>query len=493
MLMHLPIIPILLPALVAVLLLLPKLDNIVSQRVCAFFTCLLLCGFSILLVIQADVGTTRYLLGDWPAPYGIELVADRVSALFVLLTSLLGVAVVIYAMAGDDRGGNYFYPLLLLQIMGINGAFLTGDLFNLFVFFEVLLMASYALVVHGGGKEKTHAAIQYVILNLIGSALFLLALGIIYATVGTLNMTDLAIKLNALEAEQATIAKTAAGLLLIVFGLKSAILPLHFWLSKTYTVVAAPIAALFAVLTKVGFYSLLKASVFIFGDYAGLLANVLQPWLLPMALLTVSVAGMAVLSSPSLRQCIAYLVVLSSGTLLFSIALGSVKATGAGLYYAVHSTLIAAALFLLVDIISDQRGQAGDRLVKARTVAQPVLLGLLFVVLSIGAVGMPPFSGFVGKLLLLQSAANTDQQIWIWSAIFLSSLLVLMSLVRAGIVVFWAAGGHGSDGQRAKFSQYMAIGFLFLMSLVLIVYAGPITEYLSRAAMHLHDLPGELR
>ncbi|MDA9003948.1 monovalent cation/H+ antiporter subunit D [bacterium] len=494
MIEHLPILPIVFPALMAVLLLLPKLDTIKVQRACTLLSALVLCLISAMLLSEVNTEVPlSYKLGDWPAPYGIELLANHTAAMYVTLCSFLSVPVVLYSMAGCDNKGRYFYPLVLMQIMGINGAFLTNDLFNLFVFFEVLLMASYALVIHGGGKEKTQAAIQYVIVNLVGSAVFLLALAILYAIVGTLNMSDLAVKVGALDDSQATIVKAACGMLLVVFGLKSAVVPLHFWLNKTYRVVEPPIAALFAILTKVGFYSLLKASVVLFGAQGGLLAHYLTPALWPIALLTLSVGTITLMASPSLRSLAGFLVVVSAGTLLLSTAMGRVSATTAGLYYSIHSTLVVAALFLLSDVISEQRGQAEDRLVKARAVAQPVLLGLLFVVVAVILIGMPPFSGFMGKILLLQAAVEPTEQRWVWSAILVSGFITLVVLVRAGIQIFWDAGeASGGYAPKARSCQIVAIILLLAASPLLVVAAGPVIDFLSTAATELHAPLGAL-
>lgn len=363
---HLAILPILVPLCLGALLLLPPLSRQVStQRVASVVGSLLLLLASIYLFLKVkNQGVIVYALGGWQPPFGIVLVADPLSIIMVLLTSILAFAVCLYAVAGSDKGGAYFHPLFMFQIMGINGAFLTGDIFNLFVFFEILLIASYALLIHAGGKQKTQAALHYVILNLVGSSLFLFGLGILYGTLGTLNMADMAMKVAALQGGTATLAKTGALLLLVVFGLKAALLPLHFWLPKTYSSATAPVAALFAIMTKVGIYSIFRVYVVIFGDHAGELANIATPWLWPLALATVVIGTVGILASPSVKILSANLVITSSGTLLVCAAIDSVEATGAALYYLVHSTLASAGLFLLADVISRQRGKAEDRFVR---------------------------------------------------------------------------------------------------------------------------------
>ena len=253
---HLPILPILLPLITGALLLLPPFQNTMPrQRLLALVSAFIqvVVAWTLLNTVNTE-GTQLYVLGDWQPPFGIVMVADRISTLLVLLTTVLFAGALLYSCAGHDKGGQYFHPLFMFQVMGVNGAFLTGDAFNLFVFFEVLLIASYALLIHGGGKQKTQSALHYVILNLIGSSLFLFGLGILYGTLGSLNIADMAMRIRELEGGEAILAKVGGLLLLLVFGLKAALLPLHFWLPKTYSSASAPVAALFAIMTKVGVF-----------------------------------------------------------------------------------------------------------------------------------------------------------------------------------------------------------------------------------------------
>lgn len=487
---HLSILPILIPLIVGAALLLPPLSkNIQRQRVAALFGLfsLMISAFYLLYQVQME-GVHLYALGDWQPPFGIVLVADPVSVLLVALTSFLAFAVMLYAVNGQDRGGAYFHPLFMFQVMGINGAFLTGDIFNLFVFFEVLLIASYALLVHGGGKQRTQATLHYVILNLVGSSLFLFGLGIIYGTLGTLNMADLAVKVSSLHAENATLAKTGALLLLVVFGLKAAMLPLHFWLPKTYASASAPVAALFAIMTKVGIYSIFRVYTVIFGDHAGELANIATPWLWPLALLTIVVGTIGILASPGLKTLIGNLVVLSSGTLLACAAINSEAATSAALYYLVHSTLASAGLFLLADMIARQRGQAEDRFVHSRPLMQPRLLAILFSVGALAMIGMPPLSGFIGKIMILQSTQSVAESLWLWPLVLLGSLAALITFSRGGTTLFWRHNGNVStEGEAAKPLEITAVILLFLASPVMVIFGGDMTIYTQHAAHYLHD------
>lgn len=488
---HLSIFPILIPLLFGAIMLLPPISReLQSQRISAIIgTLFLLISSATLLSTVDDEGTQLYALGGWQAPFGIVLVADRVSSLLVLLTSFIAFAIMLFAISGKDKGGAYFHPLFMFQVMGINGAFLTGDIFNLFVFFEVLLIASYALLLHAGGKQKTQAAVHYVILNLVGSSLFLFGLGILYGTLGTLNMADMAIKIGQLEGETATIAKTGALLLLIVFGLKAAMLPMHFWLPKTYASASAPVAALFSIMTKVGIYSIFRVYTIIFGDNAGELANIAQNWLWPLALLTIVVGSIGAFSSPNLKTLNANLVIVSSGSLLVCAALNSEGATSAALYYMVHSTLASAGLFLLADIITRQRGKAEDRIVHSRPFSQPRLIGFAFAISAMTLIGMPPLSGFVGKIMILQATQSVAQTLWIWPLIIISSLAALIALSRAGTTFFWRHNGSPStDDIAAKPTEIAGIALLILASPLLVLFGGELSEFTQQAANHLHNI-----
>ena len=480
---HLPILPILIPAFTAILMLFPPIaERILVQRYLSWFSLSLLFGLSIALVFQVDIKTQVYLLGGWQPPFGIMLLADRLSATLVALTVFLALCATLYGSAHEESTGRFFYPLFMFQVMGINGAFLTGDIFNLFVFFEILLIASYSLLVHGGGKEKTKASFHYVTLNLLGSAFFLVALGTIYGTMGTLNMADLSAKVRLLPPETVAIAKAGALLLLLVFGLKSAMLPLQFWLTKTYSAAAAPVAALFAIMTKVGLYSIYRVFGGIFGSDAGELANIATPWIWPLAIATLVFGMLGALAAPSLRLLTSNVVIMSVGTLLLTFVMNDGQSLFAGLYYLVHSTIAGAALFLIADQISVQRGNAQDRFVVSRPMKQAGIIGACYFILAIAVIGLPPLSGFVGKALVLQSATSAGEQLWVWAPVLLASLLTLIAFSRAGTSLFWHLSGNKPGPESAKPIQLIAIIMLLLVLPIWTVFAGPITEYMQRAA-----------
>ncbi|WP_221795821.1 monovalent cation/H+ antiporter subunit D [Oceanobacter mangrovi] len=486
---HLPILPVLVPLVTGALMLIPPFNEVNNrQRALGTLASLIMLAVAALLVITVDRdGTLLYAVGEWQPPFGILLVVDRLSAILLLLTSVLVLAVQLYASGGDDAEGRFFQPLLMFQAMGIQGAFLTGDIFNLFVFFEVLLIASYGLVIHGGGKQKTAANLHYVILNLAGSALFLIGLGILYGTFGTLNMADMARVASSIEGGDLTLAKAGALLLVIVFGLKSAMLPLHFWLPKTYAASPAAVAALFAIMTKVGIYSLWRVHGAIFGEQAGGLANVALPWLWPLAWLTLLMGIIAVLASQTLRSLAANLVIISVGSLLLMVAMPSEQTTSAGLYYLLHSTLATALVFLLAGMIVAQRGKAEDRFVAARAVSQPLLLGSLFFVAALALIGMPPLSGFIGKALMMKAALQQGEAGWIWPPLLLASLAALLVLSRAGSTLFWRVRDGKPGTAQAHPLQLVGVGVLLLALVLMVVGAGWLTDYTAAAAQGLYQ------
>ncbi len=496
---HLPILPVLVPLFTAVILLLIgdedgqaghtgarlRWGRIVSLGSVVFGALL-----SWRLMTEAAGGAlTVYPVGNWPAPFGIVLVVDHLSAMMLALTWTIAVPVLWYATGGWDAHGRHFHPMFHFQLMGLSGAFVTGDLFNLFVFFEVLLIASYVLMVHGLGRERFKMGLQYVVLNLVASALFLIGLSIIYGTTGTLNMADLALRVAQLGVEEAALLKTGGLILLVVFGLKAAIVPLYMWLPGTYAASSAPVAALFALMTKVGVYSIIRVHGVILGDAAGHAARAAEPWLLPVALVTTALGVMGALAAHSLARLVAYLTVASVGTILAAVGLFTPATLSAALYYMVHSTLVVAALFLLVELVASQRGAVGDKLQSAAPVAQPVLLGLMTLLGAASVAGLPPLPGFLGKVMVLQSAASTPAYPWIWTVVLAAGFLTLVGLARAGSILFWqvlpAETRAVSSGSSWRLTS-ATVGLLGV-SLVLALAASPMKRYTDAAAAQLSN------
>ncbi len=487
---HLAILPILLPAIVAALLALAGRRDLVLARAISLASAAVLLLVAIALVVGASDGTIQtYALGDWPAPFGIVLVVDRLAALMLTLTAALALAVLLHCANGWDARGRLFHALFQFQLMGLNGAFLTGDFFNLFVFFEILLIASYGLMVHGGGAERVRAGLQYVVVNLVGSTLFLFAVGLLYGVTGTLNMADLALKVPAVPPADHGLLRSGALLLLFVFALKAALVPLHLWLPGTYANAPAPVAALFAVLTKVGAYAIVRLSTLAFGDAAGELAWLVAPWLMPAAMLTLTLGMFGVLAARRLATMISFAVIASVGTLLIAVALSTPQAIAAALYYLVQSTLAAGAFFLVADLVGECRPGHGDRLAAGPRIAQPGLLGALFLLAAIAMTGLPPLAGFVGKLLILDAARDVFNRSWIWGLLLTTSLLAIVGFARAGSVLFWKGGESGEraagHSARAAVLPLIAIGLLFAANVAWTLGAGQVLGYLDAAAMQL--------
>lgn len=487
---HWLIVPVVLPALVAPFIVAAARYDIVLQRVFGIAATVALLAVAIGLFLLAADGVPRpYLLGNWPAPFGIVLVLDRLSALMILLTAVLATAVVIHVAAtGWDKRGWHFHALFQFQLMGINGAFLTGDVFNLFVFFEVLLIASYGLMLHGAGARRITEGLKYVAINLVGSTLFLFAVGLIYAVTGTLNMADLAVRVAQVpEADQALL-QLGAALLLVVFAIKGALVPLHFWLPGTYGATSPPVAALFAIMTKVGAYAILRVYVLIFGAGAGAAAWLAEPFVLPAAVATLVLGMVGVLASRTLTGLAVYALLGSVGTLLIAVGLFTPEAASAALYYLVHSTLAGAALFLLADLVARRRGAVADQLAAAPRFADLDLLAGLFFLSAIATVGLPPLSGFVGKLLILRTVQADPAWAWIWAAILMTSLLALIGFARAGSTVFWkceAMERSRESPQGGERAALCAVAALAAAPALLALLAGPATSAMDATARQL--------
>ena len=366
---------------------------------------------------------------------GIVLMVDRLSALMLVVGQLLGVACLLHACAGWDRRAPHFHAFFQFQMMGLNGAFLTGDMFNLFVFFEVLLIASYGLMLSGGRGERMRAGLHYVAFNIAASTLFLVALGLLYGLLGTLNMAEMAVRVAELPARDVALVQAAAGLLVVVFCAKAAVLPMYFWLPQTYTHAPAAVAALFAVMTKVGLYAVLRVGTLSFGA-AGPLDGFAWPALLALGGATLLLAALGVLASRRLRSLAAYLVLGSAATLFIAFALATAGTVSAGLYYLAHSTFAGAALFLLADLIRRRRGAAGDRKDMLAALPDRTVPGVLFLIAAVSLVGLPPLSGFIGKLLLLEAVPSASTG-WVWALVLGTSFMMLVGLARAGTRLFW--------------------------------------------------------
>ena len=504
---HTPIFSILIPAITAFILVLlgnPGSGSLAQdwrqpwRRGISYTSGLLGLFTAVNYLIFASSGQISvYNLGEWAAPFGIVLVLDQLSALMLVLTYGLAVPVMWFASKEWDERGRYFHAMCHFLLMGLTGAFLTGDLFNLFVFFEILLMASYVLLLHGQGKARFQLGIHYVTINLLASALFLIGLGMIYGNVGSLNMADVARLMPLLEGDQHRIAVAGGLLLFTVFGIKAAMLPVGFWLPKTYAVATTPVAALFTIMTKVGIYAILRVNGTVFDD--AISREILQYILLPIGLITSVYGVIGAMGAERLRRFIGFMILSSVGTILIAISLFNTLAWAAALYYLVHSTIIAAAFYILSGWITSQRVEFKDHFKIAPQMKQHKVVALTYFTIALMMAGLPPFSGFLGKVFILQATAHSPYQLLIIVTVLVVSLLSIIAFTRVGFVIFWRATKPEDNPNEAAYAAYQALPeqapkrndktiYLLLVGLMAyMVFAGPIQKYTYQTAEQIQN------
>lgn len=516
---HLIILPILLPIVTAAALIPIDERNRTLKGVIAFTSTVVVFIISILLMQMAsssgdgEAGASVYLLGNWPAPFGIVLVLDRLSALMLVLTGLLAMATQVFSMAKWHRAGHHFHSQFLLMLAGLNGAFLTGDLFNLFVFFEMMLAASYGLLLHGSGPMRVKAGLHYIAVNLAASSLFLIGVSLIYGATGTLNMADLAMRITTIGPENRMLMEAGAALLGIAFLVKAGMWPLGFWLPATYAAATPPVAAIFAILTKVGVYILLRLSMLLFGSDAGASLGFGQSVLLYGGLLTIGFGAIGVLASQAMGRLAGYCVLVSSGTLMAAIGLGNGAVIGGALFYLVSSTLTICAFFLLIELVERARDAGADVLAvtmeaygdvdeneeeKEGGVAVPgtmAVLGLCFCICAILLSGLPPLSGFLAKFAMLHGVFNPssfgdDVPVsgveWSYTALLiLSGLAAMIAMNRVGIRTFWTS----IEGTipRVFLIEITPVLLLLTACVFLSFQAGPVMRYMDATAKSLSE------
>ena len=499
---HLPVLPVVLPlAAGALMLVLDERRNALKAGIGLASVLLLTTVATALLRLADGPSAPVYALGNWPAPFGIVLVADRLAAVMVLLTSVIGLAALVFSLARWQHGGARFHSLLQFLLMGLNGAFLTGDLFNLFVFFELLLAASYGLALHGSGPARVRASLHYIVINLVASLLFLVGVSLIYGVVGTLNMAHLAQRIPEVIAADQPLVEAGAAVLAVAFLVKAAMWPLGFWLPPAYAAASAPAAALFAILSKVGIYAVLRIWLLFFGGAVG------NELLLYAGIATLAFGAVGMLSSQHLGRISGYSLIVSSGTLLAMLSRGEGVVTGAALFYLVASTLGVAALFLLAELVQRARAPGADIVAltaeafglaekedepeeRPGTVipATMAFLGGSFVCCALLVAGLPPLPGFVAKFALLAAVLEPEPIAWpAWTLLALltfSGLVSVVAMTRAGIRIFWTAEHHTVP--RVRVVEMAPVAALLVTCVSLTVAAGPAMRYLHDAARALH-------
>ncbi len=458
--------PIVIPLIFAtILMIFPK--RLKLQRALAAIAAgtTLIAALFLLAKVNAD-GVQAVTLGSWPAPFGISMVSDPLSALLVATTSIITLFVVFYSFPtiGVKREQSYYYPAVIFLMVGVNGAFTTGDIFNLFVFVEVLLMASYTLIVHGGEKPQLRESIKYLLVNIISSALFVAAVALLYSVTGTLNMADLAVKIP--QIEETGILTVIAVMFLVVFGFKAAIFPLYFWLPGSYYSPPIPILALFgALLTKVGVYAIMRTYTLFFTMDIAFTHELLGI----IAILTILAGCVGALAYFDVKKIIIYNIIIAVGVILFGIAQLNQPGVDGSIFYLLHDMLIKASLFFLVGIVAVLFGTSDLRKMGGLIKTYP-FLGWTYLVAAFGLAGIPPLSGFPGKLLIVQGGFE-GPQFWGSIVILATSLIVLLSAVRIFIYAFWGEPVETVPLKKSVFNQ-MFIPTVILVAITVVFGVG---------------------
>jgi len=513
---HAIILPILLPLMVGAGLLFFDERKRMLKNICSLIGACLLVVIALNLVAQAKEvapAAQLYRLGNWPAPFAIVLVLDRLSGLMVLLSACLGLAALIFSLSGTNSKGPHFHSMMQFLFAGINGAFLTGDLFNLFVFFEVMLSSSYALALHGTGVMRVRAGLHYVAINLIASAFFLIGAAMIYGITGTLNMADIAVKMAQIPDDDRILFEAGVAILGLAFLVKAGMWPLNFWLPATYSAAYAPVGAVFAILSKVGLYVILRLSLLLFGMQGNVLAGFGNEVLFYGGLVTIGFGIIGVLSAQAFGRLASYCVIISSGTILAAIGTGNMALTGAVIFYLLCSTLALGAFFLLVELIERSQDTAANVLAVTMEVygdeeeeeedevglylpATLAILGACFGVAALLIIGMPPFAGFIAKFMLISGIFNPqglaynnynpDVSDWLFVVmIILSGLAVLIAMSRAGIRTFW--GSLEGNVPKVMVIEIIPVVALLSLCLLMTVIAGPTMRTLDQLGHNLHQ------
>lgn len=508
---YLTVLMILLPLISAAFILVFRGVNL--QRFIALLTLATLTVMSAVLIIVADThGIQTVQMGGWEAPIGITLVADRLSSIMLFVSSIVLVAVMWYGISQGLRDGDdddpiaVFLPSYMLLSMGVNLSFLAGDLFNLYVGFEIFLVASYVLLTLGASPQRVRAGIGYVMVSMASSMVFLFALALVYASVGTMNMAQAGIRME--DVPTGTKAAIFATIL-IAFGIKAAVFPLDAWLPDSYPTAASIVTAVFAgLLTKVGVYAIIRMRSTVFTDGS------LDSMLMWVALLTMIVGVMGAIAQNDIKRLMSFTLVSHIGYMIFGVALGSVAGLSGAIFYAVHHILVQTSLFLVVGLVERQAGSAQLRRLGSLLYTAPVI-GVLYLVPALNLGGIPPLSGFLGKVMLIQAGAEDGS--WLaWTLIggaVVTSLLTLYAMMNVwskgflrdradapeGDVVLarpanlaergeTVSAGERDDVGRIPVGMFLSTALLVLASTSITFLAGPISNITDRAAQSAQDV-----
>jgi multicomponent Na+:H+ antiporter subunit D len=468
-----------------------------AQRLVSLAVLTVVLAVAVALLVLADrTGAQSVVLGGWQPPLGIVLVVDRLSALLLVTSAIVTLGVLVYSVGQGTADGDsetpvsIYHPTYLILVAGVANAFLSGDLFNLYVGFEILLVASYVLLTVGGTEARVRAGVTYVIVSLVSSVLFLSAIALVYGATGTVNLAQLAERLPELPADTQLLLHIA---LLLGFGIKAAVFPLAFWLPDSYPTAPAPVTAVFAgLLTKVGIYAIIRTESLLFPGEA------LTGVLLVAALLTLIVAILGAIAQNDLKRLLSFTLVSHIGYMVFGIAIGSVAGLAAAIFYAVHHITIQTALFLASGLVERRGGTTSGRRLGGLAQVSP-LLGVLYFIPAMNLAGIPPLSGFVGKLGLFR--AGVAEGGWLVYTVVaagaLTSLLTLYAVARVWNVAFWRSPLEAEDPEPVLLdpspkgvlprTMVAATAAMVAVGVLLAVIAGPVWAVSTRAAEDLMD------
>ncbi|WP_077214450.1 Na+/H+ antiporter subunit D [Bacillus dakarensis] len=480
---NLIVLPILIPLLTgAILIFFSK--RVMAQRWIATLSSIatIIVSFLIVQKVRSE-GIQSLNISSWDAPFGITLVSDMFSSLLVLTTSIIGFVILIYSFKsiGEEREKFYYYAVFNFLLVGVNGAFTTGDIFNLFVFFEVMLMSSYVLLVLGGTKIQLRESIKYLLVNVISSALFVIAVAYLYSVVGTLNMAHVSLRIA--EVGQPVIITVIAVLFLVVYGLKGAIFPLYFWMPGSYYAPPIPVLALFgALLTKVGVYSITRTYTLFFYHDAGFTHQLLGI----LAILSIIVGVIGAIAYWDIKNIVIYNIIVAVGVILYGISVMTPDSLAGSVYYLLHDMIIKAALFLLVGIVIAVTGTSNLKKISGLIKHYPGLAWTFFIA-AMALAGIPPLSGFIGKVLIVKGGFEGESYVGA-AIVLMSSLLVLFSIMKIFINGFWGEDRSYDVKEKAPV-KWLLISPVILVILSALYGLGSeaILPYIYQAAETLSD------
>lgn len=479
---NLVVMPIVIPLTMGMILILFR-NKIAFHRLTSLFTILATGILSSILLYQVNNdGIQTLQLGGWDAPFGIILAADMFSVLLLITTSAVSLCCLLYAFRsiGIERENHFFYPLFLFLITGVNGSFLTGDLFNLYVCFEVMLIASYVLIVHGGTKIQLRESFKYVLVNVVSSFLFLVAIAYLYAITGTLNLAHLSLRIA--EAGQDGLLTTVALLFLIVFGMKAALF-LFFWLPGSYSTPPTAVAAIFAaLLTKVGIYAIIRMFTLVFYHETGLTHLLIGI----LAGLTMLFGAIGAVAYNDIKQIITYNVIIGAGLVLAGLAAFTEEAFTGMIFYLIHDMIIKALLFLLGGTVIYLTGTSKMKEISGLIRNHPYL-GWIFFIAALSVSGIPPLSGLLGKVLVTKGTFESGYY-WLGAVALFTSLMVMYSVLKIFMHVFWGETTISDEMEKGTTKGLMhPMVFLTAATILLGIGAEGLAPFVQAASIQLLD------